>query len=208
MSHSIRILLADDHYLVRCGLRAIIEGSHDMEVVAEADDGVQAIKLYREVQPDIAILDCRMPVMDGPQAMAAIRSEFPNARLIALSHYEGDEHIALALKAGAATYVFKRVVDAELPEVVRAVFRGEAALPADVSARLQVRDGRAHLTERERAVLTLIARGKTNKEVANALGLSVNTINNYVAAVLAKLGVDDRTAAVTVALHRGLVHLE
>lgn len=208
MSHRIRILLADDHFLVRCGLRAIIEGSQDMEVVAEAEDGAQAIKLYREVRPDIAILDCRMPVMDGPQAMAAIRGEFPDARMIALSHYEGDEHIAQCLESGAATYVFKRVVDAELPQVVRSVFRGQAALPADVSARLQSHSGRSRLTDRERAVLSLIAKGKTNKEVANALGLSVNTINNYVAAILLKLGVDDRTAAVTVALHRGLVQLD
>lgn len=204
----IRILIADDQYLVRRGIRAIVEGSPEMQVVAEAEDGRQAVELYRSTRPDVAILDYRMPVLDGAAATAAIVNEFPDARIIALSHYEGDEDIHLCLRSGATTYVLKRSVDEELPETIRAVHQGVKRLSAEVATTLSSRAARGQLSARERSVLQSLSAGKTNKEIATELGLSTFTVNNHVANVLLKLDAKDRTQAVTIAIRRGLVHLD
>lgn len=204
----IRLLVADDHSLVRLGLRAMADAAGDMVVVAEARNGREAIDAHRTHRPDIAILDVRMPVCSGLEAIVAIRQADPAAKLIALSHYDGDEDIQRCLDAGAWTYLLKRSVEDELAACIRATHRGERRLPPEVLARLALRDTRAGLSDRERQVLELLTRGKSNKEIAAALGVSVNTINTHVATILLKLGADDRTEAATIALQRGFVHLD
>jgi len=208
VSDKIRVLVADDHFLVRRGIAALLSATEDLMLVAEARDGREAIVLYRSERPDVAILDVRMPGLDGPGAIRGIRAEFPDARLVALSNYEGDEEIHGALAAGAATYLLKRSVHEELTDTIRAVFRGEGKLPAEVKAKLAARGGQPVLTTRERHVLTQIAAGRSNKEIAAALGLSVNTINTHVAKLLGKLDAVDRTQAVATAVQRGLVRLD
>jgi DNA-binding NarL/FixJ family response regulator len=203
-----RVLVADDHYVVRQGLRAILEAAGDLAVVAEAKNGHEAVALFGREQPDVAILDVRMPELDGVSAMKEILQKHPEARLLALSNYEGDVDIQRALDAGAASYVLKRSIDESLPGIVRAVARGERRLPREVRARLAESSPRSHLTERETEVLQMVAHGRSNKEIAGELGLSVNTVNNHLSSILVKLGVADRTEAVTSALARGIVRME
>jgi two-component system, NarL family, response regulator len=204
----IRILLVDDHPLLRDGLRASIGVEADMQVVGEASNGQEALELFREHRPDITLMDLKMPVMGGVQAIQAIRGQFASAKVIVLSTYEGDEDIYRALEAGAATYLLKDTLSKDLVRVIRAVFAGERTLPAPVAQRLADRMLQPALTARELEVLRLIAQGLRNKEIAGRLGISEETAQSHVRHILSKFGLHDRTEAVAVAVRRGIVHLD
>ena len=204
----IRILLVDDHPLLRDGLRASIGAEADMQVVGEASNGQEALELFREHRPDITLMDLKMPVMGGVQAIQAIRGQFASAKVIVLSTYEGDEDIHRALEAGASTYLLKDTLSKDLVRVIRAVFAGERTLPAPVAQRLADRMLQPALTAREVEVLRLIAQGLRNKEIAGRLGISEETAQSHVRNILSKFGLHDRTEAVAVAVRRGIVHLD
>lgn len=203
----ITILAVDDHPLIRTGLAAVIATQADMQMVGEAANGEEALALYRQHRPAIVLMDLRMPVMDGVSAIQALRTEFPDARIIALTTYEGDEDIHRALAAGAKGYLLKDMVRTELLQVVRNVFRGHKGIPSAVAARLAEYTPRIALTPREREVLELIARGRSNPEIAARLGRAESTMKVHVRSILQKLGTDDRTEAVMIALKRGIIHL-
>ena len=204
----IRVLVADDHPVVRAGLGAVIAEQDDLELVAEAENGANAVALFRDHRPDVALMDLRMPVMDGVEAIRAITTEFPDARILALTTYEGDADIRRALEAGASGYLLKDMLLTEVLTAVRAVHRGERVIPIAVEARLAEFPERSDLTEREAEVLQLVARGLSNKEVARAIGRTDETVKIHLKNAFAKLAVADRTEAVTVALTRGLIHLD
>ncbi len=204
----ITILTVDDHPLIRDGLAAVIGREPDMRVVAEAGDGEEAVEQYRAHQPSIVLMDLRMPVMDGVEAIQAIRGEFPGARIIALTTYEGDEDIYQALAAGASGYLLKDMLRTELIEVIRKVHQGFRGIPPAIAAKLAVHTPRIGLTPRELEVLRLMAEGKSNPEIAAALGRAEGTMKIHVQNILQKLGAADRTQAVTLALRRGIIRLE
>jgi DNA-binding NarL/FixJ family response regulator len=204
----IAILCADDHPLIRSGLHAVVNQEPDMRMVAEAANGEEAIELYRQHQPDVVLMDLRMPVMDGLTATTAILGEFPEARIIALTTYEGDDDIHRALSVGARGYLLKDTMRSELLGVIRTVHAGGRAIPPAVAARLAEYTPRVELTVREREVLHLMAKGFSNGDIARLLGRTESTMKVHVSNILAKLGVTDRTEAVTVALRRGILHLE
>ena len=204
----IRVLIADDHPVVRAGLSAVIAEQSDLELVAEAENGATAVALFREHRPDVALMDLRMPVMDGVEAIRTITTEFPDARILALTTYEGDADIRRALDGGASGYLLKDMLLTEVLTAVRAVHRGERVIPIAVAARLAEFPERSDLTEREAEVLQLVARGLSNKEVARAIGRTDETVKIHLKNAFAKLAVADRTEAVTVALTRGLIHLD
>ena len=204
----IRVLLADDHPVVRAGLAAVIAQEADLEVVAEAETGTRAVALYREHRPDVALMDLRMPVMDGVEAIRTIRKEFPGAHILALTTYEGDGDIRRALDAGAQGYLLKDMLLTEVLTAVRAAYAGERVIPTAVAVRLAEVGPRSDLTERELEILALVARGLANKEVASAIGRTDETVKIHLKNIFTKLGVSDRTEAVTVALARGLIHLD
>jgi DNA-binding NarL/FixJ family response regulator len=207
MSGPIRILVAEDHLVARVGVTTIVNMQPDMTVVAEAANGAQALDLYRQHRPDVTLLDLRMPIMTGVEAAAAIRREFPDARLIALTTYGGDEDIRRALAAGVRSYLTKDVLHDELLKAIRAVHSGDTYLPADVAAAVSSESPAPDLSAREVQVLELIVRGLPNKQIAFALGIAEHTVKNHVKNILAKLGVQDRTQAATAAIQRGIVHL-
>jgi two-component system NarL family response regulator len=204
-SKPIRILIADDHFVVRMGLAALISTQSDMVVVAEAASGREAIELFRQHRPDITLMDLRMPEVNGIEAIASIRSEFPDARFIVLSSYDGDEDIYRALKAGARAYLLKSMLHESLLEAIRAVHAGLKRIPEEVASRLAERIDREELTERELEVLKLIVSGKSNKEIATELKITEGTVKIHVNNILSKLGVSDRTQAATFAIRRGIV---
>jgi DNA-binding NarL/FixJ family response regulator len=204
----IRVLVADDHPAVRAGLAAVLAQEVDIELVGEAESGARAVALFRELQPDVVLMDLRMPEVDGVQAIRAITLEFPAARILALTTYEGDGDIRRALEAGARGYLLKDMLLSDVILAVRAVQRGERVIPATVAARLAEFHDLGDLSAREVEVLTLVARGLSNREVARAIGRSDETAKIHLKNIFTKLGVTDRTEAVTVALARGLIHLE
>ena len=204
----IRVLVADDHPVVRAGLAAVIAGEVDLLLVAQAENGERACGLFREHQPDVVLMDLRMPIMDGVQAIRTITAEFPAARILALTTYEGDADIRRALEAGARGYLLKDMLLTEVITAIRAVRRGDRVIPTAVAARLAEFPERSDLTERELEVLQLVARGLSNKQVARAIGRTDETVKIHLKNMFAKLGVADRTEAVTVGLARGLIHLE
>jgi two-component system NarL family response regulator len=207
MSASIRILVVDDHHVVRQGIVALIKSVEDMTVVAEAADGKQAVDLFRKHRPDVTIMDLRLPVMTGVEAITEIRRESPAARIIVLTTFDGDEDIYRALQAGARGYLLKDMFGDDLMDAIRAVHAGKSRIPAAVAQRLADRMVGSELTARELEVLKLIVAGKSNKEIGNALSISEATVKTHINNLLSKMGVSDRTQAATTALQRGIVHL-
>lgn len=203
-----RVLVADDHPIVRAGLIALIGQQADLEVTAEAENGERAVELYREHHPDVVLMDLRMPVVGGVEAIRSITAEFPGARILALSTYEGDGDIRRALEAGACGYLLKDMLLTDVLSAIRAVRRGERVIPLHVAAQLTKHSERSRLTERELEVLQLVARGLSNKQVADVIGRTEETVKIHLKNIYAKMGVADRTEAVTLALSRGLIHLE
>lgn len=203
----IRVLIADDHPVVRSGLAMIIQYATGVEVVAEASTGTEAVELFRQHQPDVVLMDLKMPEMGGVDAIATIRQEFPQSRIIVLTTYDGDEDIYRGLSAGARGYLLKNVTRHELVEAIQRVHAGQKYIPAEVGARLSERMNSPQLTERERQVLLQMTEGKSNQEVADTLHISEGTIKFHVNSILRKLGVSDRTQAVLVALKRGIANL-
>lgn len=207
MTNKIRIMIIDDQAVVRQGFVALINTVPDMEVIAEGINGQQAIDLYNQHTPDITLIDLRMPVVGGVEAISAIRNKFPDARLIVLTTYDGDEDIYRSLQAGAKGYLLKDVFFEELEAAIRTVHAGSRHIPGAIAMRLAERMASSALTSREMEVLELIVRGQSNKEIAASLSISEATVKSHINNILSKLGVTDRTQAVTTALQRGLVHL-
>jgi DNA-binding NarL/FixJ family response regulator len=203
----IRVLCVDDHVVVRDGIGAIINLQPDMTLVASASTGREALEQYRSTCPDIALMDLRLADMSGFDAIRAIRSEFPNAKVVVLSSYEGDADIREAMEAGAQGYVAKGMVREELLDVIRIVCAGKRRLPAALAQTLAEHVADDQLSPRELEVLQLVSAGKRNKEIAGELSLAEDTIKMHVRNILSKLGASDRTEAVTVALRRGILHL-
>jgi DNA-binding NarL/FixJ family response regulator len=201
-------MLVDDHYLVRVGLTSILALEGDMVVCAEASTGEQAVALFETERPDVTLMDLRLPGMSGTEATRAIRGRFPEARIVVLSTYAGDEEIHGALQAGALGYVLKSASRADLLLAVRKAAAGERHIPKDVAARLAERLLHTQLSPREVEVLRLVANGRRNKEIAARLEITEGTVKIHVSNILSKLGVSDRTEAVTAALQRGIVQLE
>ncbi len=207
VTNKIRIMVIDDQAVVRQGFVSLINTVPDMEVIAEGINGQQAIDLYNQHKPDITLIDLRMPVVGGVEAIATIRSNFPDARLIVLTTYDGDEDIYRSLQAGARGYLLKDVFFEELETAIRSVHAGSRHIPAAIAMRLAERMASSDLTSREMEVLELIVRGQSNKQIGASLTISEATVKSHVNNILGKLGVTDRTQAVTTALQRGLVHL-
>jgi len=204
---AIRILIADDHLVVRIGLRSMIDTQPDMNVIAEAANGREAVALFRDHQPDVTLIDLRMPVMGGVEAVGVIHAEFPDARIIVLTTYDGDENIYRALQGGARAYLLKDIPREEFLDDIRAVYQGQYCIPPAVAARLAQRIPGPELSARELEVLKLIVEGMSNKEIASALSITESTVKNHVNSILSKLNVKDRTQAATTALRRGIVTL-
>jgi DNA-binding NarL/FixJ family response regulator len=208
MASKLRIMLVDDHYLVRVGLASVLALEPDLTVCAEASTGEQAIALFRTERPDVTLMDLRLSGLNGTEATQAILSEFPDARIIVLSTYTGDEEIYKALQAGAMAYLVKSIQREELIGAIRKAAAGQRHIPPDVAARLADRVGRSELSARELDVLRLLVSGRRNRAIASALAITEGTVKLHVSSILGKLGVSDRTEAVTVALQRGIVQLE
>jgi DNA-binding NarL/FixJ family response regulator len=204
----ITILTADDHPLIRDGLAAVLRAESGLQVVAEAANGEEAIEAYARLHPDIVLMDLRMPVMDGLTATRAILADDPNARIIVLTTYDGDEDIHRALAAGARGYLLKDMMRTELLGVIRAVHRGQRGIPAPIAARLAEHTPRIGLTPRELEVLRLVAEGLSNAQVADRIGRTEGTVKVHLKNILQKLDVKDRTEAVTTALRRGFIRLD
>lgn len=205
---TIRVLIVDDHPIVRKGLAATISPESDMEVVGAASSGKEAIDLFREQRPDITIMDLGLtPEMNGLQAIKSIRGEFPNARIIVLSAFKGDEDIFRTLEAGAVTYLLKESLSEELVPIIREVHAGGGPIPPEVGRKLADRIQRSALTRREIDVLQHVAKGMRNKEIASTLHISEETVQGHVKSILLKLRAQDRTEAVTIGIQRGIVHI-
>jgi len=203
----IRILVADDHFIVRVGLVALIGTEPGLRVVGEADDGEKAVALFQQLRPELVLMDVRMPVKSGPDALRQIRRLAPEARVLMLSAFDGDEEIHNALEAGAQGYVLKSATDKELIPALHAVASGRRWIPQDVASRLKSRQLYEQLTPRELEVLNALAAGLANKEIADRLRISEYTTKDHLKSILAKLRVADRTQAVTAALQRGIIRL-
>ncbi len=205
---SIRVLVADDHGLIRRGLCDMLGLSPRIEVVAEVASGDDAVRAFRQHRPDVAILDLRMPGLGGVEAMQAIRAEFPDARLIALSSFKGDEDVHRALQAGALAFLFKTVLAEDLIATVEAAHAGQRRLTPEVVRLLEQRVGGAELTAREIEVLQQMASGRDNEQISAVLGITIETVKVHVKRILVKLGAANRTQAVATGLSRGILHLE
>lgn len=203
----IRVMTVDDHPIFRGGVVALLSAYPDLELVAEAGDGQEAVALFRIHRPDVTLMDLSMPVMGGVQAIEEIVTEFPGARIIALTTFEGDSDIHRALDAGARGYLLKDVLSRQVAEAIRQVHRGGRALPLAVAQRLAEFTPRVDLTDREVEVLGHLAKGMSNKEIAAELGRTEATVKVHVVHILEKLEAGDRTEAVTIALRRGIIHL-
>jgi DNA-binding NarL/FixJ family response regulator len=213
MTHTatIRILLVDDHPVVRAGLSGLLSSQHDFEVVGEASNGMEALGLLDKLKPDVVLMDLRMPQMDGVSAIRQIRAKLSKVQVLVLTTFDTDSEIVRAVEAGATGYLLKDVPREELFRAVRLCARGEAVLSPPIAARLLGRmrgPAEENLSMRELEVLSLVARGLSNKEIARKLKISEATVKTHLLHAFGKLGVDDRTAAVTVALERGILRLE
>lgn len=203
----IRVLCVDDHPIVRNGIAMIIGLQQDMELIASAATAEEALEQFRRHRPDVTLMDLRLPSVSGVEAIEAIRREQADARIVVLTMYTGDEDIYRALQAGASTYLLKDMLTDDVVRTIREVHAGTVSIPSEVAARLATRGGSAPLSVREIQVLELIAQGLRNKEIAPMLGIAEDTVHTHVKRIFSKLGVNDRTAAITVALRRGLLHL-
>lgn len=201
----IRVMVADDHPLLREGIAALLGTQRDMQLVAEAATGRETIERFRDVVPDVTLLDIQMPEMSGIDALIAIRSEFPSAKVIILTTYEGDVLARRALKAGAYAYVLKSLVRKDLLETIRAVHVGQKRIHPEVMSQLAEHLGEEPLSEREIEVLKLVATGNSNKEIGERLSITEHTAKAHMKRIVAKLGANDRTHAVTLALSRGVL---
>ena len=207
-SSPIRLLIVDDHFVVRIGLTSALNLEPDLQVIAEARNGKEAVALYQQHRPDVVVMDYQLPELNGAQATAAIRALDPDARIIILSVYKGEEDVHRAVEAGASGYLPKSAEPRELVEAIRAIRNGDRYFPAAISAALSQRQARATLSDREHEVLVMIVRGRSNKEIAAAMGISENTVKVHTTRVFEKLNVADRLEAATAAIQRGIVHLQ
>ena len=208
MKEAIRVLIVEDHNVVRQGLVALINLAEGIQVVGEAGDGVEAIAQFRKLQPDVTLVDLRLPKLGGVDVIQRVRSETPQARFVVLTTYDGDEDIYRALKSGAKAYLLKGMTSDELITTIREVAVGRSHIPAAIAERLAERMGTEDLTPREADVLEQIVYGKSNKEIATELDISEATVKTHINSLLGKLGVTDRTQAATAAIRRGLVPFE
>jgi DNA-binding NarL/FixJ family response regulator len=204
----IRVLVVEDHNVVRQGLVALLKVVEGLEVVGEAADGAEALAQFRKHQPDVTLIDLRLPQMSGVDVIHRARAESPQARFIVLTTYDGDEDIYRALKAGAKAYLLKGMTGEDLISTIRTVHEGKSHIPAAIAEKLAERMGAEELTPREFEVLEQIVRGKSNKEIASELNVSEATVKTHINSLLGKLGVTDRTQAATAAIQRGIVPLE
>jgi DNA-binding NarL/FixJ family response regulator len=203
----IRILTVDDHPLLREGVASMINAEPDMQIVAEADSGAEAIKQFRSYRPDVTLMDLQMPGMNGVDAIKAIRDEFEDARIIVLTTYTGDVQVLQALKAGAAGYLLKSALRTELLNAIRAVHTGQRHVSASIATEIAQHVGEVALSERELEVLRKVAAGNSNKQVAAQLGISEDTAKAHMKNILSKLNANDRTHAVTIAVKRGIIDI-
>ena len=204
----IRVMVVDDHPLLREGIAAVLEQQPDMQLVAEATDGAQAIERFRETRPDVTLMDLQMPNMHGIDTIAAIRSEFPTARIVVLTTYHGDVQALRAFKAGASGYLLKNLLRRELIDTIQAVHRGARRIPPEIASEIAEHADADALSPREVEVLRCVAQGNANKRVAIQLGIAEETVKAHMKSILAKLGANDRTHAVTIALRRGIIDVE
>lgn len=204
---SIRVLCVDDHPLMREGITAVIRHEPDMVVVAESSTGREALESFRKFNPDVTLMDLRLPDMSGIDALIAIRSETPKARIIMLTTFEGDAEIRRALQAGAQGYMLKSMPPRKLVEVIRMVHAGVKHIPSEIAAQLAEHMGEEVLTKRELDVLQKIADGRRNREIAELLFISEETVKGHVKHIIEKLGANDRTEAVSIALRRGIIQI-
>jgi len=204
---TISILTVDDHDLVRKGIAAILSTEQDLQQIGEAATGESAIRLHRQFRPDVTLMDLRLPDKDGIQTTREIRHECPDAKIIALTSYDGDQDIYRALEAGVRGYILKEMVHTEVIRAIRIVHSGKRFIPLEVTQQLNEFFPEMALTPREVEVLSLVARGLGNKEVGDVLGTAAGTVKAHVQSILSKLGAKDRTHAVTIALRRGIIHL-
>ena len=207
MTDRIRILIVEDHHVVRKGLMALLQASPEVEIVGEASDGLEAINQFHALRPDITLMDLRLPKLGGADVITQLRAGDPAARFIVLTTFDGDEDIYRALQAGAKAYLLKGMTVDELLTTIRVVHSGKARIPAAIAEKLAERVSGQELTPRELGVLERIVAGRANKEIASDLHISETTVKSHVNSLLSKLGVADRTHAATLALQRGLVHL-
>jgi DNA-binding NarL/FixJ family response regulator len=207
MTMPIRVLCIDDHALVREGIAALINRQADMQVIAEATSGRDGIELFRIHQPDVALVDLRLPDIGGIEVITRILGEKPDARILVISSSEGDIDIRRALSAGALGYVLKGLARETLLQAIRTVHRGDKAIPPEVAAAVAAHLTDELLTRREIEVLTVVATGARNKEIAVTLGISEDTVKMHIKSIITKLGAEDRTGAVTTAIKRGVIHL-
>lgn len=203
----IRVLVCDDHPMMREGIAAVIASQPDMVLAGEAGDGREALEQYRALQPDVALIDIQMPDMNGIEAIQAIRAEFAQARIAVLTTYRGDARALQAIRSGAQAYLLKSALRKELTEAIRALAAGKRYFPAEIAAELANHLGQERLTPREVQVLQLIARGHSNKQVAGELALSEDTVKGHLRNIMDKLGANNRTHAVTIAIERGFIGL-
>ena len=204
---TIRVLAADDHAIVRQGIASLVNAEPDLELVAQASTGREAIEQFRLHRPDITLMDLQMPDMAGIDAMIGIRDEFPDAQIIVLTTYGGDAQVLRALRAGARGYLLKGHVHTDLLETIRAVYAGQKRVPPEVAAELAGFAGEDELTPREIEVLRHVASGNANKAIAAQLAIAEETVKTHITNILSKLGANDRTHAVTIGLKRGIIEL-
>lgn len=205
---TLKIMVVDDHPAFRMGLKKLVQSNPRLHVVAECGDGGEAVELYRQVRPDIVLMDLRLPGLGGAEATMAIRAEFPDARVIVLTTFDADEDIYRAMQAGAKSYLLKDSAKEDIMQTILSVQAGEEKLPPDIAHRLAEREQRADLTGRELEVLHHLGKGRSNSEIATTLGISEETVKTHIKAVFQKLGVNDRTAAVISAIRHGIIHVD
>jgi len=204
----IRILTVDDHPLLREGIAFLVKSQQDMELVAEASDGEEAIEQFRRHRPDVTLMDLRMPNLDGTEAISRIRNEFPDAKIVVLTTYAGDVQVLKAIKAGARGYIVKGHVHRELLDAIRSVHAGHKRIPPEIAAEQGDHAADDQLSAREIDVLRLIGEGNANKQIADKLLIAETTVKNHISSILSKLRANDRAHAVTIALQRGIIELD